>query len=74
MYFAAYHANKLSVASTTINNYLYGIQSWQIGRGMADPLKTTFGQLLLCLDQVSKGIKKCKPGATQPSCQSLSTS
>ena len=66
MYFAAYCANKLNVASTTINNYLYGIRSWQIGRGMADPLKTSFGQPLLCLDRVLKGIKKCKPGVTRP--------
>ena len=33
---------------------------------MAGPLKTSFGQPLLYLDRVLKGIKKCKPVVMQP--------
>lgn len=66
MYFAAYCATKRNIALTTINTCLYGILTWQIGRRLADPLIIPFGQSLLCLDRVLKGIKKCKPGKSRP--------
>ena len=59
MYFAAHCAGSRGLAPGTIHNYLYGIRSWYITKGLPDPLKNDNGQPLYRLARVLRGIKKC---------------
>ena len=60
MYFASHFAEVRGLSPSTIHNYLYGICSWFINQGLPDPLRTAWGQPLLRLARVSRGIiKKC---------------
>ena len=66
LYFVAHCAHHMKLAASTINTYLYGIRDWCIGQGLPDPLKTTYGRLLLRLERVLKGIKKLHKETVRP--------
>ena len=66
LYFAAHCAYHMKLAASTINTYLFGIRDWCIGQGLPDPLKTIYGQPLLRLDRVLRGIKKLHKAKTRP--------